>query len=480
MRRSPPALLPLAAALAAALTAASTTSRAQDRPTLSGTWTASALSEQWTLSSWGDACGPKPRGQGAGGGSVQIKQHGAELMISGAGRAWSTTDCWEQMPGLSRTSHSASGGGRAWRTRCASAANDPRRASVVTTTQATDTTITMSETGQYQFVINDTTCSASVTRSRSYSLVRREDAAPAASASASAPPASASAPPPPAPAPAATEAKPAMPKSCASPGEAARLEVSPSRKLMRPGERFQFRAVVMDAEGCALSARPTWSIAPGPLAAHASVDPGGALAIAADAAEGEIGLTAAVGGKGVTVRVEVAAAERYDALLESRGLGPSGESDQAAVAVIATGTLGGRTAVGEDGARERKQAFVAIVIALAACLGLAGLILLRRGHRRTAAPAAEPGPDSDMSPSSAPSPSTSSTSSEAPAAPAPEPVREPAPPKPAAPRAAPPPTAAAARPTPKRRGKICPTCGEHYPNEALFCGKDGTQLVLIN
>lgn len=479
MRRTPPALLPAAAALAAAL-AGARAAHAEDRPTLSGTWTASAVSEQWTLSSWGEACGPRPQGQGAGGGSVQIKQIGAELMISGAGRAWSTTDCWEQMPGLSRTSHSASGGGRAWRTRCASAANDPRRATVVTTTQATDTSITMSETGQYQFIINDTTCSASVTRSRSYSLVRREEAAPPASASASAPPppsaptAAASTPPPPAPA--ASEAKPATPKNCAKPGDPARLEVSPSRKLMRPGERFQFRAVVMDAEGCAIAARPTWSIAPGPLAAQASVDPGGALSVAADAAEGDLGLTAAIGGKGVTVRVEVASADKYDALLATRGLSASGESDQAAVAVIATGTLGGRTAVGEDGARERKQAFVAIVIALAACLGLAGLILLRRGRRPAAAPPAdaEPGPDSGPTPPF-----------DDPAAASPEPAPDAAhashaSPPDAAPRPPTPAPVAAARRPPKARGKICPTCGEHYPNEAVFCGKDGTQLVLIN
>jgi RNA polymerase subunit RPABC4/transcription elongation factor Spt4 len=30
------------------------------------------------------------------------------------------------------------------------------------------------------------------------------------------------------------------------------------------------------------------------------------------------------------------------------------------------------------------------------------------------------------------------------------------------------------------RGKICPTCGGRFDGMAAFCGKDGTQLVLLN
>jgi hypothetical protein len=47
--------------------------RAQDKPTLSGSWTASALTERWTVSDWGEACGSRPASQGAGGGAVQIR-----------------------------------------------------------------------------------------------------------------------------------------------------------------------------------------------------------------------------------------------------------------------------------------------------------------------------------------------------------------------------------------------------------------------
>src|SRR5262249_47629409 len=30
------------------------------------------------------------------------------------------------------------------------------------------------------------------------------------------------------------------------------------------------------------------------------------------------------------------------------------------------------------------------------------------------------------------------------------------------------------------KGKICPTCGGRFDGSAIFCGKDGTALVLIN
>ncbi|CAN98240.1 hypothetical protein predicted by Glimmer/Critica [Sorangium cellulosum So ce56] len=437
---------------------------AQDPPTLSGYWTASALTEQWSVSAWGQACGPRPRPQGAPGGAVQIQQHGSELSISGAGRSWSTAECWEQMPGLARSKHSASGNARSWQTRCTTPASDPRRAVVTTTTQATDASINMVETGQYQFIIQDTTCSASVTRTRTYTLVRRDGEAPPA---ASAPPPVASAPPPvvsaPPAAPAAAEKKPAASRTCDAPGEPARLEVTPSRKLMRPGERFQFRALVMDAEGCALPTRPTWSIAPGPLASAATVDATGALSLGAGAGEGALGLVASVAGKGVTVAIEVTSPDRYDALLAASGLNEAGESEQAAVVVIAAGTIGGRTTSGEDLGRQRKNLFVAIVGGVAACLGFAGLILLRRGRRRTggevegpASTAGAAGERDSAGAEGAPAPSGAALAGAA--GPAAGPVR----------------------PTLRARGKICPTCGDRYPSEAMFCGKDGTQLLLLN
>ena len=437
--------------------------------TLNGTWSASPLSESWSVSDWGEACGPKPTGRGSGGGSVRIQEQGGELSISGAGRAFSTAECWEQMPGLARTSHSASGGGRAWTTRCSSSANDPRHAAVVTRIQASDTAISLSETGQYQFLIHDTNCTATATRSRSYSLVKREgEEAPAASASASAAPPVATAAPKPAP-----EPKPSAKCVAGSAGEPARLEVHPARKLLRAGERFVFRAAVLDGEGCSTGARPTWAIAPGPISAKATIDAAGTLVVEAGADEGKLEVVASILGKSVTVPVEVTSAEHYDALLAA-GRDGAGDDGDAAVAVIATGTIGGRTAVADDKARERKTTFLAIVVGLSLVLGFVGLVLARRGRKTEAAVAGGPpvngGGDEEVPVCGAEAPD-----GEGPAV-ADVPSAIPA-------VVTPPDAAKPAQIAPRKaasKGKICPTCGERYPGEAVFCGKDATSLVLLN
>lgn len=425
-----------------------------ERLTLSGSWTASPLVETWSLADWGPACGPKPPSSGGGGGSVQIREQGGELSILGAGRAFSTAECWEQQPGMSRTSHSQSGNGRFWRTRCSNAANNPLRMAVVTTISATDSSISLNEIGEYQTQLQGSTCKATASRSRSYSLVKRDgDAPPAASAtaapSASAPPDKTAkvAPPP--------RERP-TPSCVGAPGEPARLEVHPARKLLRAGDRFAFQARLLDAAGCPTGARPTWAIGKGPLAEKASVDASGVVSVAADSAEGKLEVTATAFGKSVTVQVEVASPDHYDALLGSSGLNAQGEQDEPAVAVIATGTIGGKTAVAEDAAKERKYLFVGVVALLSLVMGFVGLVIARRGRR---APESERSADEGEGEAS---PESEAPPSQGEGAPAPS-------------RGGPAPKARG-----KDRGKICPTCGERFPSDATFCGKDGTTLVLLN
>jgi hypothetical protein len=417
---------------------------AQDKPTLSGSWSASALTERWSVVEWGEACGPRPSPQGAGGGAVQIREQGGELSIVGAGRAFSTAECWEQLPGVARSSHSQSGGGRSWRTRCTSAPNDSRRTAITTSISATDSTLVLSEVGDYAFTIKDTNCHATVSRSRSFALLHRDGEAPPIAPASPAPTA-------PATATAAPVREPRPSSRCAgAAGDPARLEVRPARKLVRAGDKLTFRASVLDAEGCATGPRPTWLVAPGPLASKATIDAIGTLTVDADAPEGTLDVTATVAEKGVTVHVDVATPEHYDAMLAGSGLDDAGEADQPAVAVIASGTVGGRVAAAQDAGRERKTAFVAAVVGVALVLAFAGLVLVRRGSRPAEVEDEEAGPRS-RTPASVPAPASAR-----------------------APEAAPDP--AAKRP----RGKICPTCGERYPNEAGFCGKDATKLVLLN
>ncbi|MCA9626050.1 MAG: hypothetical protein KC766_00220 [Myxococcales bacterium] len=406
------------------LLAAASEARAE-QPTLSGRWSASAMSVQWRVGEWGDACGPKPGGGGAPGGSVSIKQSGGELVIYGGTRTYRTNQCWEQYPGLTPRSHS--GGKRGWATTCKTAAGDPRQATVVTTMSATDDTISFNETGQYVFVVEGQNCTASVRRTRSFRLIQREGAAPPVepSASVSAAPSAPPATPP--------TAKPE--NRCAEPGEVARLEVRPARKLILPGEEFQFRASVVDSRGCPTGTPPRWSV-PEHRGVE-SVGPG-KLKVASDAADGEVEISVSVSGRSVQVVLEIVSKERYDALLAGGDFDESGEQGEA-VALVASGAVGSKEVTSQTQGG-RNWVLLAAAGGGALILLLGGLALALRGRKRSPQPAAE-------------------------AAPGPPPGPAPAPASPS---------------PPVQRKKICPTCGQIYEGEAQFCGDDQTQLVPMN
>jgi len=415
MRRLP--ILPFLVALA--LWALCAHARA-DAPTLAGTWTATAMRSDWSIGAWGAACGPSPTGGGAPGGTVTITTSGSELNMVGAGRNYSTSECWEQFPGLSRVSHS--GGARAWRSSCKTKPNDPRQATLVTTINATDSSIAFDETGQYQFVINGQNCTASVRRTRTFLLVHRDgDPVPVASAA----PVATTAP---------TEtaaANAAPPKNCAQPGPPERLEVRPARKLIRPGESFEFHALVLDASGCGLGVLPTWKVvtAQAPLELTGQ----GKIQVPNDAPEATVEIQAAVAGRAVRVTVEIASQARYDALLAQDGLNASGESNDAAVARIATTAIGGGSGVARDDSQRRRVLFVGVVGGIALVLGLLGFALVQRSRQKPVTPE----------------------------------------PRAARVRLAPAITPNQVPPL----AKVCPTCREEYPPDATFCPNDGNRLA---
>jgi hypothetical protein len=464
---------------------------ATDGPkTLAGTWSATSLSETWTTESWGEACGPKPGGQGAPGGTVQVGQSGSELTFSGAGRPFSTAQCWDASPGLVRTSHSA--GARGWSTRCASPKGDPRVVSINSSTTATDDTIIFVETGQYQFVIQDTVCRASASRRRSFKLIQRAGEAPPAPAATPAPtaqPAPSAAPPPPEPTP--------EPRRGCTPGAPARLEVTPGHKLVRPGDAFELRWQATDAASCAVAVRPKFLVeADDPSVGKAiRADAAGRVSIAEDAPEGNGAILVELEGKSARVVVEIATPERFDGLLSERGFGVAGEGD-AAVVVIAT-AVGGSASTAKDRSGDRRSAFVAVVLGAGAALALAAFVVLRRNRRTreperasevTPAPLVaiyerpaedEPmrcptcrdvfPPGSTFCPTDGvplvPAPKARVTPSRAAAVSAPEDV---------APLSAGPASGRASG------GKVCPTCGGRFDEAATFCGRDGTSLVPVN
>jgi len=397
------------ASLSAFVLLASSSRAVAQTPTLAGSWTASPLSSTWQLGDWGKACGPPPSGGGAPAGAVTISQNGKELAFTGAGRAFSTAECWEQHPGLQRISHSASA--RSFQNVCKTNAGDPRQAKLITTITATDSRISFDETGQYQFVIEGQNCTASVRRTRTYTLVRRQGEAAAA---------------PPSAAPGSRKAPNA--RSCENPGLPERLEVRPSRKLMRPGESFTFRTAVVDAQGCGVPVTPNWAVLGG--ASSVVVNGPGSVSASADAPESEVALEVTLGDRSVRVVVEIASLDRYDALLQSRGLDESGESTEAAVLRVASETLGAREVVARDEAPGKKRWFVAIAGGAALLLGVLGMILVRRSRRRSSVELLTDTPSRRQQDDST------------------------------------------------QDSKVCPTCREEFPIAAEFCPNDGNRLVL--
>jgi hypothetical protein len=430
--------------------------RADNAQTLEGRWAAGPLTVRWVIGDWGQACGPKPAGGGEPGAAVVIQQSGTELVITGGGRTYSTTQCWEQYPGIQRTGHSSSP--RSWKTSCRTAAADPRQAALTTSLTATDDSISFYEAGQYQFVINGQNCTASIGRYRTYTLVQR-----AGTPDTVAPPATTTTATATAPKEAPKKVEPAQ-NRCTSPGPPARLEVRPVRKLVRASEEFTFRAIVSDASGCLLGAHPTWTIDSG--SDHADLAQTGTVHVHPDAPEGEIQLNAAVGGRSAAVTVEIASTDRYESLLHSGAFNANGEVDEAASVAIASQSIGAASAVAEDRATGRKKIFVGFVGGIALALVAASLVLLRRSR------AAEERRAKEEEARRARKKKT------------PEPVMPPTQrsPEPSSPHAAPAPPAPAPAPAPVpvKRGTICPMCGMEYGPESRFCGKDGATLVPLN
>ena len=358
---------------------------AADRPTLAGVWGESVLAERWNIGQWGSACGPRPVSRDMPGGQATVVEEGAELVISSADRTFRTAACYETMPGLVQSSHSVTQ--RSWQTRCVSAPGDPRQTTLVTNLTATDTTMSLDETGAYQFRVSGQNCTASARRSRSYRLVLRQGETPPATEPPAVTPeptatAAPTTPAPPLTAPGAAApvptpfSRPSTAGKCAEPGEPARLEVTPVRKLLRPGDRFTFRTHAFDASGCAVPPRASWAVAT--AGAKVTVSPGGMVTVAEDAEDGIVEMAVSFAGKAAKVRVEIATPARYEALLSASSVNDAGESDEPAATIVASGSLGANSAVAQDGARARKTTFVVIIGTLALGLAALGFLLMRR------------------------------------------------------------------------------------------------------
>ena len=428
---------------------------AESRPTLAGSWSAGPLVERYNIGEWGAPCGPRPVDHDFAGGPAEVHEEGDELAIVAEGRTFRTTDCWEQLPGVGRSSHTATD--RSWQTGCQSAPDDARQTVLVTSIKASDSTIFLDEVAQYQFRIEGQNCTASARRTRTWSLVQRQgerlaEAAPAASGRPTAAVAKTAQPvvshgTPPAEdiaAPEKTSAASADRSTaarCTTSGPAMQVEVRPARKLLRPGERFTFRTTAVDANGCPVDPRATWTL--GNSSTKVSVIPGGTVVVDDDATDGTAELLITAAGRSTQVNVEVATPSRYEALLAPAATDAA--TDEPA-AIIATGaSLGASSATAQDTAHTRKTIFVVLIGVLALGLAALGLVLVRR------APLASAALDRSGSLLRAP-------------------VMQGPPPKPGN-------IVIQARGGGAARGMICPSCRTEFPPKSVFCPHDGNRLV---
>jgi hypothetical protein len=369
-----------------------------------GAWSMSAVGENFTVQEWSASCGPAPvSGTMLGGGPVTITGSAGELQISGGQRTLRTDQCLDPMPTLARNVHTEDA--RAWRTRCSTPPGDPRHAVINTAyfVASGDNVITVAETGRYEFTINDSHCVADVRRgaalSRTLAAAPAGAPAPAESATAAVT-ASSEAPavlPPPLPstAPAVTDVPRVARVDCSLPGEAARLEVRPSRKLLKLGDVFAFRASVLDANGCPTGTPIQWALGPvvfkdgQPHVGAAAVDASGTLSIPpSDFTDAAFDVVATAAGKSAHAAVQVTSPADYDALLAQSGLGPTGERDEPAIAILATSAIGSETAQAEDGARKRRMIFIGVVGGLTLLLlvvAVVGASRARKGRKVEAA-----------------------------------------------------------------------------------------------
>lgn len=387
-------------------------------PPPSGRWSAGVLQSVWSLDNWGNECGPSPVGSSEAGGLVTLAHASNEITITGLGRSFSSSSCWDPQPNVAVASHTA-GPGR-WSTVCRSAPGDPRRVTITTGLALNGSALELNESGTYEVAIAGRQCSATVHRFRRYTLIQADNAVPESNLND-------------------TAIKPTG-AACATPGAVARIEASPMYKLLKRGEQFSLKARLLDEKGCPVAQRVVWKL-PIPRAG-VQVDAFGKISAGVDAAEGEVRISASYGEQSTQVLVYIVSEARYAELLASPSFNKLGESEAKSVKAFAPTALGASAAKVDPTARHRRTLFIWAVTALASVLGIAAVFLARRRPRVV----------EDLMPAR---PSEPSKPAPAYSGGAPERSR-----------------------TPVRR--ICPICGAQYDEEAKTCIKEGAVLVPLN
>jgi hypothetical protein len=392
---------------------------------MSGAWQAGATSMDVALESWGKDCGPQPQStHSQGGGNVRIEVQNQALVIHGREHDVRSDQCWSPNPTLRRISTSYADG--LWVTRCRTGSQDPREeVGTYTLKSLAADRLLYQDVSHFNWKLNESTCVATITTTQTLHKLSGKEAAAAEKAQPAPPMARGPAPPV---VPMETQPEEPAPKTNCKPQAPARLSLRPKRADISLGQRVCFHARVVDAAGCPIEDAPLkWSLEHGP-GIRASLQNGCFQAGESSAeSEGTFRVIAKLGRRHAEAPV-VVSVESLQALLAKRleAGAITGEAEAAAQAQAQeqaaqpTPPATASTRVAARALPETEPDGRRWLAGLAAGLALlaAGLLLLRRSRPRARA---------------------------------------------------------STRKQPRTRR--CPRCNATYPEDNVFCGEDGSELL---
>jgi hypothetical protein len=468
---------------------------ARAQTSYAGAWNAGSTRLQVEVTSWGRDCGPRPASTTIpGGGQVRITEDGDQLVFRG--RDTQRTDgCWSANPAVRRVSSTRQPG--EWRVVCRTPPSDSKaETGTYTLTIDGEDRLVFRDVSRYDWQLNESRCVGTLTSTQVFTRVRAATAE--------------------------TPTEPTEAPRC-TPGEPHELRLRPAESRIEPGGTVRFSARVVDRAGCPIpGARVQWDLRH--AASIRGTLEGGVFTAAETAAEaeGDFIVVARSGSMRAEAKVVVHTADLSDLIARRTSFGVvQGAEDPGDLELESAAGVSARS----ERARAEESYLVPIVVGAGAFVVLALVVVIVVARRKQPAAVV----------------ATREVLPSEPATDPPAPAVATATPGPRLPRVCPvcaaefedgttafcpndgaellrhdeapggqplicptcrrgfvagqktcptdgeelvPYALFVARHRAKEQGeektKICPTCGDRYGRQVTFCGKDGSELVLVN
>lgn len=222
------------ALMIAAIVCATDRVSAQDEQSFDGQWRAGPTRLRVKVSEWGPDCGPRPRDATIpGSGKVNIQHTGNQLTLLGR-RRQSTTACWSENPAVKKVGHTHENG--KWTVRCKTPKSDSKQESGTYVLQAKgDNVLQYLDVSKYDWQLNESACRATLTSTQTFKRIVETPTEQEVSPPKEPP----------------TEQPQTRPAAC-TPTGVTKLSITPKKVEAGRGERLQFRVRAWDSQGCGL------------------------------------------------------------------------------------------------------------------------------------------------------------------------------------------------------------------------------------